>query len=219
MNRILITGYKGFIGKRLYEKLSLDDSNLIEGVDESYFNQPNWKDILNKILDDFNPTIIFHVGACSDTMEKDVNYMMTRNYESTKIIAEWSYIKNIKLVYSSSASIYGTNNDYPSNLYGWSKYVGEDIVIVNGGISLRYFNVYGPGEEQKGKMSSVAYQMFMKNKNGEEIKLFTGYPSRDFVYVDDVVSANIFAFEHYNELIQNKYYEVEAENLDCLKMF
>ncbi len=96
---------------------------------------------------------------------------------------------------------------YPSNLYGWSKYVAEDYITLNGGIGLRYFNVYGPGEEHKGPMSSLMYQMFLKSKKGEVINLFPKKPKRDFIYVDDVVSANIFAFENYKKL-QGSYYEV-----------
>ena len=69
--------------------------------------------------------------------------------------------------------------------------MGEGYVVSNNGIGLRYFNVYGPGEEDKGRMSSVAYQMFLKDKNNEEIKLFPKKPKRDFVYVKDIVKANI----------------------------
>jgi ADP-L-glycero-D-manno-heptose 6-epimerase len=67
--------------------------------------------------------------------------------------------------------------------------------------------VYGPGEENKGRMASVAYQMWQKKKSGENISLFPLKPSRDFVYVQDVVSANIFAYENYYDLI-GKWYEV-----------
>lgn len=205
--RVLITGHEGFIGKRLIKKISLTGDNFIKGLNEDYLKKSNWKEELNNILDDFNPSVIFHVGACSDTMEKDATYMFTRNYESTKIIAEWTWMNNVPLIYSSSASIYGINGEHPSNLYGWSKYAGEDIVTVNCGISLRYFNVYGPGEEHKNKMASVAYQMFVKYKNKEDIRLFPGNPKRDFVYVDDVVDANLFAYENFNGL-DKKYYEV-----------
>ena len=154
-----------------------------------------------------NYDAVFHVGACSDTLETNVDYMMTRNYESTKIIMDWCIKNNKPMIYSSSAANYGTNNLYPSNLYGWSKYVGEGYVISNGGIALRYFNVYGPGEEDKGKMASVAYQMFIKNVKGEKIVLFPKKPQRDFVYIKDIVSANIHALENYEEL-GGKYYEV-----------
>jgi nucleoside-diphosphate-sugar epimerase len=105
------------------------------------------------------------------------------------------------MIYSSSAASYGTNGQYPSNLYGWSKYVAEQYVISNGGVALRYFNVYGPGEEHKGNMASMAYQMF---KAGE-VKLFPGEPQRDFIYVDDVVLANLHALAHYDVLSGKKY--------------
>ena len=138
----------------------------------SYFLNLNWGEKLLQILESMNYDAVFHVGACSDTLETNVDYMMTRNYESTKIIMDWCVKNNKPMIYSSSAANYGTNNLYPSNLYGWSKYVGEGYVISNGGIALRYFNVYGPGEEDKGKMASVAYQMFIKNTKGEKITLF-----------------------------------------------
>jgi nucleoside-diphosphate-sugar epimerase len=105
------------------------------------------------------------------------------------------------MIYSSSAASYGTNGEHPSNLYGWSKYVAEQYVISNGGIALRYFNVYGPGEEHKGNMASMAYQMM---KAGHA-KLFPGKPKRDFIYVDDVAIANLHAFAHYNVLSGKKY--------------
>ena len=133
--------------------------------------------------------------------------MMTRNYESTRIMSDYCYVYNCKMIYSSSAANYGTNNLYPSNLYGWSKYVAEKHVIQNGGVALRYFNVYGPHEDHKGKMSSVAYQMVTKQKEGQEIKLFPLKPTRDFVYVKDVISANLHAFKKYVECSSN-YYEV-----------
>jgi len=206
MSKILITGYKGFIGKNLYNKLFFS-TNIIQLLNENYLTLSDWKNYLEKLLNNYNPNIIFHVGACANTLESDVNFMMIRNYESTKIIAEWTNKNNRMLIYSSSAAIYGNNNEHPSNLYGWSKYVGENVVTYNGGISLRYFNVYGPGEEHKGNMASVVYQKFIDNKNNKAIKIFPGKPTRDFIYVDDVVNANIFASENYNN-IEKKYYEV-----------
>ena len=81
--------------------------------------------------------------------------------------------------------------------------MGEDYVVANGGIALRYFNVYGPGEEHKGKMASMIYQ----NLNNTEIKLFPGKPKRDFVYIDDIVDANLYALKNYDTLKGN-WYEV-----------
>jgi len=200
---ILITGTNGFIGKNLKNKLS-DEYNIFT-FEESDI-EGDWKIKLTNI---FNKGIVsvFHVGACSDTLEQRVNYMMLLNYEVTKHITDLCVKHGVPLIYSSSAANYGTNNEYPSNLYGWSKYVGEGYVISNGGIGLRYFNVYGPGEENKGRMSSVAYQMYVKNNNGEKIKLFPKKPLRDFVYINDIISANIYAFNNFKTLHSN-WYEV-----------
>ena len=205
MEKIVITGTKGFIGKNLLNTLK-DDFEILE-INEDLFDNPKWYDEIYFILNRFEPTTIFHVGACSDTLETDVNYMMTLNYEFTRRVSEWSKIFDCKLIYSSSAANYGVNGEYPSNLYGWSKYIAEQYVISNGGIALRYFNVYGPNEDHKGRMASVAYQMLQKQKEGQEIKLFPLKPTRDFVYVKDVVSANIYAMNNYMEN-SGDYYEV-----------
>ena len=166
-----------------------------------------FKKELKNILTETKPIGIFHVGACSNTLETDANYMMIRNYEFTRILSDWSKDNHSKLIYSSSAANYGINGEYPSNLYGWSKYAAEDYVTLSGGIGLRYFNVYGKGESHKGKMASVAYQMTQKYKNKEEIKLFPLNPKRDFVYVKDVVDANIYALENY-DILKGNFYEV-----------
>ena len=205
MKRAIVTGSNGFIGKNLIEEIK-NDFEILE-INEDIFINEDWTNILLSKINKFSPDVIFHVGACSDTLEQDVNYMMTRNYESTRIMSDYCYVYNCKMIYSSSAANYGTNNLYPSNLYGWSKYVAEKHVIQNGGVALRYFNVYGPYEDHKGKMSSVAYQMVTKQNEGQEIKLFPLKPTRDFVYVKDVISANLHAFKKYFECSSN-YYEV-----------
>jgi ADP-L-glycero-D-manno-heptose 6-epimerase len=202
--KIIITGTKGFIGSNI--KKELENKFEIIEINEDVFKNTSWRDEVSKHFW-LDIVAVFHVGACSDTLETDVNYMMLVNYEFTKHLMNLCKSKNIPMIYSSSAANYGTNNEHPSNLYGWSKYVSEDYVTSSGGIGLRYFNVYGPGEQNKGKMASVAFQMSEKSKNNEDIKLFPKKPKRDFVYVKDVVSANIHAFENYEELC-GKYYEV-----------
>lgn len=201
--KILITGTKGFIGKNLKNLLSNENEIFIFEESDLEFD---WKQKLDNIFTE-KLDCVFHVGACSDTLEKDVNYMMLLNYEVTKYITDLCSLHKVPLIYSSSAANYGINDEYPSNLYGWSKYVGEGYVVSNGGIALRYFNVYGPGEENKGRMSSVAYQMYVKNKYKQEVKLFPKKPLRDFVYVNDIVNANVYAFDNYKNL-KSKWYEV-----------
>ena len=206
-DKILITGTHGFVGKNLVKILK--DKYQIFTLNEIDL-QKDWNSILKNIFDQ-GIIGVFHVGACSDTLEQNVNYMMLLNYEVTKHITDLCKEYQVKLIYSSSAANYGVNNMYPSNLYGWSKYAGEGYVISNGGIALRYFNVYGPGEENKGKMASVAYQMFQTSQNNKPIKLFPGKPERDFVYINDVIDANIFALKHYN-LYKGNWYEVGSGN-------
>lgn len=193
MSKVLVTGNKGFIGKNLVSTLEVETSQQVITFDQEIFESTNWNDAIHDALETNQPSTIFHVGACSDTQETDSQFMFERNFESTRILVDWSRKHEIPLIYSSSAANYGTNDIYPSNLYGWSKYAAEHYVASNWGISLRYFNVFGPGEEHKGKMASVFFQAYILKSSGEEIGIFPGKPQRDFIFVDDVVAANIFA--------------------------
>lgn len=204
MKKVIITGTQGFIGSNLKNELQ-SKFQIIE-INEDIFEHQNWKYQLEEIFEQ-DIEACFHVGACSNTLETNVNYMMVVNYEFTKFLSNLCLYNKVPMIYSSSAANYGINGEFPSNLYGWSKYVAEDYVLSNGQIPLRYFNVYGPGEEHKGIMASVAYQMFVKNKKSEMIKLFPKKPLRDFVYVKDIISANIYALENYDNL-SGSYYEV-----------
>jgi len=159
MKKVIVTGTRGFIGVSLMKELD-KLGYLTHGFDDSYLSENNWTEKLLQILETLNYDAVFHVGACSDTLEQNVEYMMTRNYESTKIIMDWCIKNNKPMIYSSSAANYGTNNLYPSNLY-----------------------------------------------KGEKITLFPKKPQRDFVYIKDIVSANIHALKNYEEL-SGKYYEV-----------
>ena len=81
----------------------------------------------------------------------------------------------------------------PTNIYGWSKQLAEEYGLKANEkfVALRYFNVYGPGEQHKGKMASVVYQAYKKGS----FTLFPKNPKRDFIYIDDVVAANLAAFK------------------------
>jgi ADP-L-glycero-D-manno-heptose 6-epimerase len=204
--KVVVTGASGFIGRNLCSAFDSREYSA-NGIDREYFDYADWADRLVSFLAKVEPQSVFHVGACSDTLVQDVQSTMIMNYQATKVIADWCHERRIPLIYSSSAATYGANGSYPSNLYGWSKYVAEDYVLGRQGLALRYFNVYGPGEEDKGSMSSFAFQSFSLAKHGQPIQLFPGNPTRDFVYVKDVVSANNHAFRNFDYL-KGRAYEV-----------
>jgi ADP-L-glycero-D-manno-heptose 6-epimerase len=188
MIKILLTGAEGFIGRNIYEELCVwDNIHSVTSIEKDYMNYEGWETTLSKAVQDCN--VILHVGAITDTMLKDPNEMMKYNFEFSRQLFDLACIWEKKVVYSSSAANKGDGGSTPSNLYGWSKYITEQYgrKVVPSFYALRYFNVYGPGEQDKGKMASVAFQAHRAGK----FKLFPGNPKRDFVYIKDVVSATI----------------------------
>ena len=200
MKRILLTGFGGFIGNNIYQRVSFNNSStfIMSCIEKDYINKRNWKESLENIVQQSD--IILHVGAISDTMLSDNNEMMKYNYEFSRVLFDLSEKHNKQVIYSSSGANTG-DKGLPSNFYGWSKYITEQYGMskVTNFVSLRYMNVYGPGEEHKGNMSSVAYQSWKKGT----FKLFTGEPKRDFVYIDDVVDATLYPV--FNEVPKGVY--------------
>ena len=228
---IIVTGAAGFIGSNIVRglnNLGIDDilivDNLKNASKHKNLNRIKFKDYIDK--EDFNLDIfknvkveaVFHQGACSDTMETDGKYMMKNNYEYTKNIFHFCLDKKIRFLYASSASVYGNGengfeenekNEYPLNVYAFSKYQFDRYVnklfkenkINSQVVGLRYFNVYGPQENHKGRMASVAFNLFNHIKDGEKMKIFEGSENflRDFIHIDDVVSVNNFFFENENK--------------------
>lgn len=196
MKKYLVTGSQGFIGKNLVRALLASEADILE-INEDIFEDASWSEILSAKILDYRPDVFFHVGACSNTLESRSQYIMERNFESTKVLVDLSKVLEVPMIYSSSAANYGVNGRYPSNLYGWSKYVAEKYVSSNRGVSLRYFNVYGPGENHKGRMASFFHQALNLAERGEMPQLFPGTPKRDFIYIPDVISANLTAVENF----------------------
>lgn len=160
--------------------------------------------------------IIYHLGACSDTTEWNGRYMMEANYAYSKAMLNGCEAHGIPLVYASSAAVYGPNrlcaereaHEHPLNVYGYSKLLFDQHVRqrlpslqipVTG---LRYFNVYGPGEQHKGRMASVVYHFNQQLCESAKVRLFegshgvgAGEQRRDFVHVEDVVDMTLWCGE------------------------
>ncbi|GGX83831.1 ADP-L-glycero-D-manno-heptose-6-epimerase [Litchfieldella qijiaojingensis] len=160
---------------------------------------------------------IFHEGACSDTTEWDGRFMLDNNFEYSKVLLHYCQRKGIPFLYASSAATYGGSevfveapeHEKPLNVYGYSKLLFDQYVrarwndFTSQVVGFRYFNVYGPREQHKGKMASVAYHHHTQVNVGENPKLFgawdgfdAGMQSRDFVYVGDVVDVNLWFLDH-----------------------
>jgi ADP-L-glycero-D-manno-heptose 6-epimerase len=160
---------------------------------------------------------VFHEGACSDTTEWDGRFMLQNNYAYSKTLLNYCDHHGIAFLYASSAATYGGSSVFkeapefekPLNVYGYSKLLFDQHVrerwhdLTTQVVGFRYFNVYGPREQHKGKMASVAYHNHSQVCDGENLKLFGAYDgyeagmqSRDFVYVGDVVDVNLWFLDH-----------------------
>ncbi len=146
--------------------------------------------------------------------------MLDNNYHYTRELCEWSLKRGARFVYASSAATYGdgaqgysdedagTPSLLPLNMYGMSKHLFDLWALRNGVMGriagLKYFNVYGPGEDHKGDMRSVIHKAFGQIREGGVVKLFKSYRPdyphgeqvRDFVYVKDAVDVTLFCGEN-----------------------
>ncbi|GAA5161282.1 ADP-glyceromanno-heptose 6-epimerase [Viridibacterium curvum] len=161
---------------------------------------------------------ILHQGACSNTMEHDGNYMMTNNYRYSLSLLDFCADQAVPYLYASSAATYGASNVFreerqfeaPLNVYGYSKFLFDQVVrrampdIESQVVGFRYFNVYGPREDHKaGAGSSVAFNAFHQFRKEGKVKLFVGCDGygdggqlRDFVYIEDIVRANLYFLDN-----------------------
>ncbi len=196
--------------------------NIVDGRIADYMDKDDFLDsVLGGDFDDVTIEAIFHEGACSSTTEWDGQFMMENNYEYSKTIFHFCQEKKVPFIYASSASVYGGGsvfkedlaNEEPLNVYGYSKFLFDQYVraqeaknhqeVKSQVVGLRYFNVYGPREQHKGSMASVAFHLNNQLLDAGEIKLFAGCDGygdgeqvRDFVYVGDVVDVNLWFLDN-----------------------
>ncbi|MCS6957906.1 MAG: ADP-glyceromanno-heptose 6-epimerase [Aquificaceae bacterium] len=224
--RFLVTGGAGFIGSNLAKTLEskynckvyvLDDfssghfKNLIGFRGEVITGDLSDGHLWDWLKKNYRYDAVFHQGAITDTTIQDQNRMMRVNADSLRYILDACLYWKAKLIYASSAGVYGNSPApmreeeglVPENIYGFSKLMMDriatsfmeqhkEIQIVG----LRYFNVYGPGEAYKGKTASMVYQLYRQIKEGKRPRLFKwGEQRRDFVYIRDVIDANLRALE------------------------
>lgn len=228
---ILVTGAAGFIGSVIVKHLNeLGHENLL--LCDHFGKGEQWRNLRELKFDSFvsvenlfdhpiwarqaGPKAIYHMGACSDTTETDMDFLYKNNVEFSIKLLKLATTKNIPIIYASSAATYGAgelgySDDHkflsklrPLNKYGYSKQLTDEWILKQSKkpkvwFGVKFFNVFGPNEYHKGKMSSVVYQSFNQINDVGEVKLFKSHHAdfedgkqlRDFVYVKDVVRAMV----------------------------
>jgi ADP-L-glycero-D-manno-heptose 6-epimerase len=195
----------------------IDKDDFLDMVESGIFGKASGK---SKGKKSHGITAILHQGACSDTMETDGRYMMDNNYQYSRILLAFAQRHRIPFLYASSAAVYGAKTLFreeraaegPLNVNGYSKFLFDQVVrpLLHPGpdsgmpnlsapvVGFRYFNVYGPREQHKGRMASVAFHHFNQYLAEGHVKLFEGYDGwkagqqeRDFVSIEDVVKVNM----------------------------
>jgi ADP-L-glycero-D-manno-heptose 6-epimerase len=229
----IITGGAGLIGSNMVKALNqrgisdiLVVDDLKEGIkfknlaDCDIVDYVDRLDFIKRIQTgwDFgNVDAVIHEGACSATTEWDGEFVMKNNFEYTKTLLLWCQAHEVPFIYASSASVYGMGpvfteareHERPLNMYAYSKFQFDQYLrsfqhaLTSQVCGLRYFNVYGPREQHKGSMASVAYHFHNQILKEGKVKLFEGTDGygngeqlRDFIHVDDTIAVKLWLLDN-----------------------
>lgn len=206
--KVLITGHKGYIGSHLYRVLK-NNIDVVHGIDLK-----EGQDIIHS-LPDSPYDVVFHMAALPRVgySIENPSYTFRHNVYATSVLLEWAKKHNVKrFIFSSSSAVYGNGNN-PNSPYGLHKLLSEQECKLYSKIygldtvSLRYFNVYSEDQEYGGSYSTVISAWLEMIRRGQPLRIDgDGSQSRDFIHVDDIVSANIFCM--------NRDYDFNGQNYD-----
>ncbi len=182
--------------------------NLIGFKGEIISGDINDKDLLLDLEINYDFDYIFHEAAISDTTAQEQDLMIKTNVNAYKDLLELALKHNANMIYASSAATYGNaespqrvGREAPNNVYGFSKlsmdhlsreYMKDAQISI---VGLRYFNVYGAREYFKNTTASMVLQFGHQILAGKKPRLFEGSDKilRDFIYIEDVIQANVKA--------------------------
>ncbi len=232
----IVTGGAGFIGSAMLWRLNeagIDDILVVDNLAST----DNWRNLVGRRYrdyiqrDEFRTMVlegrapehvdaVFHMGACSSTVERDADFLMSNNFKYTRMMCRYALERRARFITASSAATYGdgslgfsdslltTLSLRPLNMYGYSKQLFDlwayQENLLNSICCVKFFNVYGPNEYHKGSMMSVACKAFHELQTSDTLHLFASdlpqYPDggqlRDFVYVKDCVNVMFWLLEH-----------------------
>ena len=222
--KVLVTGHRGYIGSHLYKHLKNLGYN-VRGIDLK-----EGMDILH-CLPEESFDYVFHMAAIPKVSFCVSNpaYTMQQNVLVTSTLLEWANDHGVKrVIFSSSAAVYGNSGGFPSSPYGLHKLMSEmecrlfSELYGLDTVCLRYFNVYSEDQPFGGSYSTAISAWMQMMREGLPLRIDgNGEQTRDFVHVDDVVLANIFAMRH-PKRFNGESYDVgtgESVSLNYIKNF
>jgi len=218
---ILVTGHKGYIGSKLFDKLKTLGYNVC-GIDLSAGRPEENGDIrrdlysYNKVWFKQEPEVIFHLAAQPSVQWSVDNpsEALSHNVLGTSRVLEFAKEVNCRrVIFASSAAVYGDKGT-PNSPYGLHKLISEQECRLYSQlydldtVCLRYYNVYSKDQKYGGAYSTVISAWMEMIRQNKSLRIDgDGSQTRDFVHVDDIIDANIFCMNH-EEKFNGEFFDV-----------